>query len=115
MRARQTNTSPRMTSSSHVFSRSTVIWMLSGLLVLAAAWIVPVNLKSVTPALLKAAAADTPSPARFGRQLLDRERPGPAALALAAARSLGDPQADALATSLDKAAHRQPEIVTWGG
>lgn len=115
MRARQTNTSPRMTSSLHVFSRSAAIWVLSGLLVLAAAWIVPVNLKSVTPALLRAAAADTPSPARFGRQLLDRERPGPAALALAAAVALKDPKADTLAAGLENAAHRQPELVPWGG
>jgi len=76
---------------------------------------VPVNLKSVTPALLKAAGADTPTPARFGRQLLDREKPGPAALALAAARALDDPQAPALANALDNAAHRQPELVPWGG
>lgn len=89
--------------------------MLAGLLLLAAAWIVPVNLKSLTPALLKAAGEDTPTVARFGRQLLDREKPGPAALALAAARTLGDPQAGALATALDNAAQRQPELVPWGG
>jgi hypothetical protein len=104
-----------MTNPRHSSAGSTVIWMLAGLLILAAAWIVPVNLKSVTPALLKAAAAETPTPARFGRQLLDREKPGPAALALAAARALGDPQADALATALDNSAHRQPELVPWGG
>lgn len=89
--------------------------MIVGLLMLAGAWMVPVNLKSVTPALLKAAGADTPTPARFGRQLLDREKPGPAALALAAARTLDDPQAPALASALDNAAHRQPELVPWGG
>lgn len=104
-----------MTNPRHSSAGSTVIWMLAGLLILAAAWIVPVNLKSVTPALLKAAAAETPTPARFGRQLLDREKPGPSALALAAARTLGDPQADALATALDNSAHRQPELVPWGG
>ena len=109
------NTSPRMTNPRHSSAGSTVIWMLAGLLILTSAWIVPVNLKSVTPALLKAAAAETPTPARFGRQLLDREKPGPSALALAAARTLGDPQADALATALDNSAHRQPELVPWGG
>jgi hypothetical protein len=109
------NTLPRMTTHRHSSARSTAIWMLAGLLTLVAAWIVPVNLKSVTPALLKAAAAETPTPARFGRQLLDREKPGPSALALTAARTLGDPQADALATALDNAAHRQPELVPWGG
>ena len=104
-----------MTPSRHVFTGSIAVWMLAGLLVLAAAWIVPVNLKSVTPALLKSAGADTPTPARFGRQLLDREKPGPAALTLAAARMLGDPQTSALATALDAAAQRQPELVPWGG
>ncbi|MDF3057743.1 MAG: hypothetical protein K0R17_1958 [Rariglobus sp.] len=89
--------------------------MLAGLLVLAAAWVVPVNLKSVTPALLKEAGAGTPAVARQGRQLLEREKPGPAAMVLAAARTLGDPQSSALATALDNAAHRQPELVPWGG
>jgi hypothetical protein len=89
--------------------------MVVGLLMLVAAWVVPVNLKSVTPALLKAAGEATPSVARFGRQLLDREKPGPAALALAAARMLNDPVASSLATGLDNAAHRQPELVPWGG
>ena len=102
-----------MTSSAH--TRSVSIWLIAGLLLLAAAWIVPVNLKSVTPALLKEAGESTPTVAKLGRQLLDREKPGPAALALAAARTLGDPQAASLATGLDAAAHRQPELVPWGG
>lgn len=104
-----------MTPTRHVYTGSIAVWMLSGLFVLALAWIVPVNLKSVTPALLKSAGADTPTPARFGRQLLDREKPGPAALALATARTLGDPQSSALASALDAAAQRQPELVPWGG
>ncbi|CAM3004012.1 hypothetical protein RAHE111665_10850 [Rariglobus hedericola] len=89
--------------------------MLAGLLLLAAAWIVPVNLKSVTPALLKEAGEGTSTVARLGRQLLDREKPGPAALVLAASRTLGDPQAPALATAIDNITHRQPELVPWGG
>lgn len=109
------NIAPRMSSSSHTRSGSVSIWMLAGLLVLAAAWVVPVNLKSVTPALLKEAGEDTPTVVREGRQLLDREKPGPAALVLAAARTLGDSQASGLATALDNAAHRQPELVPWGG
>ncbi len=90
-------------------------WMGAGLLFIVAAWVVPVNLKSVTPALLKAAGAGTPSVARLGRELLDSEKSGPAALALAAARSLGDPQADSLATALDRISQRRPELVPWGG
>jgi hypothetical protein len=89
--------------------------MIVGFLLLGAAWVVPVNLKSVTPALLKAAGSDTATLARQVRQLLDREKPGPAALVLAAATALGDPQALGLTTALDNAVHRQPELVPWGG
>jgi len=61
-----------MSSSHHTRSGSATIWMIAGLFVLAAAWVVPVNLKSVTPALLKAAGVNTPTVARQGRQLLER-------------------------------------------
>ena len=44
-----------MTSLRHMISGSVLIRMIAGLLLLAVAWSVPVNLKSVTPALLKAA------------------------------------------------------------
>lgn len=104
-----------MSSSTHPRSGFVIIWMLAGLLVLAAAWVVPVNLKSVTPALLARAGEGTTTVARLGRQLLDREKPGPAALVLAAARMLGEPEAPVLSTALDNASHRQPELVPWGG
>lgn len=104
-----------MNPSANARSGSVSIWLIAGLLLLAGAWIVPVNLKSVTPALLKEAGARTPTLARQGRLLLDREKPGPAALVLAAARALGDPEAPALASGLENVAHRQPELVPWGG
>jgi hypothetical protein len=104
-----------MTSTHHVRSGSFVIWMLAGLLMLALAWVVPVNLKSVTPALLKEAGAGTPTLERLGRQLLDREKPGPAALVAAAARSLSDSKTQPLELALENAQHRQPELVPWGG
>ena len=113
--ARQMNTSPRMTSPRPAFPRSVPLWWLIGLGVLAAAWSVPVNLQSLTPALLERAGAETPSVARLAREWLEREKPGPAGLALAAVRSLGDPQAAPLATALANAAHRQPELIPWGG
>ena len=109
------NTSPRMTSPRPAFPRSVPLWWLIGLGVLAAAWSVPVNLQSLTPALLERAGAETPSVARLAREWLEREKPGPAGLALAAARTLGDPQAAPLATALANAAHRQPELIPWGG
>jgi hypothetical protein len=104
-----------MTSPTHVRSGSFMIWMLAGLLMLALAWIVPVNLKSVTPALLKEAGASTLTIERLGRQLLDREKPGPAALVAAAARALSDSQTQPLQLALENAQHRQPELVPWGG
>ena len=104
-----------MSLPSNIRFRTVALWMAAGLTVIASAWVVPVNLKSVTPALLKAAGAGTPSVVRLGRELLDSEKSGPAALALAATRSLGDPQADALANALDRVAQRRPELVPWGG
>jgi hypothetical protein len=87
----------------------------AGVALAVLAWMLPVNLKSVNPALLKAAGAGTPSLAEFGRQLADAEKIGPAALVLAAAQSVGDPHAPALADDLAKLAAREPEFVAWGG
>jgi hypothetical protein len=86
-----------------------------GLLVAAAAWTLPVNLKSVSPALLREAGSDTPSLAVFGRQLVDSEKIGPAALVLDAAKALRDPGAPALETAWHELAAHQPEMVAWGG
>lgn len=104
-----------MTSLSHMISGSILIRMIAGLLLLAAAWSVPVNLKSVTPALLKAAGEGTPTAAGYGLQLVEREKPGPAALVLEAALAVNDPQAGALESALTAAVRRQPELVPWGG
>lgn len=87
----------------------------AGLVLIGAAWMLPVNLKSVSPALLKAAGAGTPSLAEFGRQLVESEKIGPAALVLSAAQAVGDVQAPQLAGDLAKLAARQPEFVAWGG
>ncbi|MGA3006339.1 MAG: hypothetical protein ABSE59_00460 [Opitutaceae bacterium] len=87
----------------------------AGFVLAVMAWMLPVNLKSVTPALLKAAGAGTPSLAEFGGQLVDSEKVGPAALVLAAARTVGDARAPELADHLAKLSARQPEFVAWGG
>ena len=94
---------------------SVAAWVGAGLLLVVAAWSLPVNLKSVSPALLRAAGAGTPSVGAFGRDLVDFEKLGPASLVLATARPLGDPRAPALAEAIDKLAARQPELVAWGG
>ena len=86
-----------------------------GLVIALAAWLLPVNLKSVSPALLRAAGAGTPMLAAYGRDLVEVEKIGPAALVLAAARATGDPRADVLETALKQFALRQPGLMAWGG
>ncbi len=89
--------------------------VVAGLVVGVLAWTVPVNLKAVSPALLQEAGVDTPSLAAFGRQLVDSEKIGPAALVLDAAKALDDPGAPALESALEGLAAQQPEMVAWGG
>lgn len=76
-----------------------------------AAWMVPVNLKSVSPGLLQTAGAGTPTLAAFGRDLVDLERIGPAALLLAAAKTVNDPRAPALERAVEAFALRQPSLM----
>jgi hypothetical protein len=89
--------------------------VLLGLVVAVAAWMLPVNLKSVSPALLRAAGAGTPTLGAFGRDLVDVEKIGPAVLVLAAARATDDPRAPNLRDALNQFAARQPTLVAWGG
>jgi hypothetical protein len=89
--------------------------VLAGLIVAAAAWLLPVNLKSVSPALLRAAGGGTPTVAAFGEQLVDGEKIGPASLVLEAARAVGDPGAPALAAELERLTSLQPALTAWGG
>jgi hypothetical protein len=91
------------------------VLVIAGLIVAFAAWSVPANLKSTSPALLRAAGENTPTLGAFGRDLVDLEKIGPAALVLAAARATDDPRAPALATALDTSAFSQPALVAWGG
>jgi hypothetical protein len=94
---------------------SAFAWLGAGVGLLLAAWSLPVNLKSITPALLRAAGAGTPSVAQLGRQLVRSEKIGPAALVLAAARAVRDPDTSALRAELTQLAAHQPELVAWGG
>ena len=66
-------------------------WLGLGAGLLLVAWLLPVNVKSLNPALLREAGRDTPTAARFGLDLLELDKPGPAALVLAAARKVNDP------------------------
>jgi hypothetical protein len=102
----------------HATSRkplAAILLIVLGLVVAIGAWCVPVNLKSVSPALLRAAGEGTPTLGAFGRDLGDSEKFGPAALVLSAARSVNDPRAPALAAALNDATARQPGLIAWGG
>lgn len=87
----------------------------AGLLLAAAAWMLPVNMNSVPPALLGAAGAGTPSVTELGRQLVAAEKIGPAELVLTAAQTIGAPGASALAADVAALAAQQAELVAWGG
>lgn len=89
--------------------------VLAGLVIGVGAWLLPVNVKSVSPALLRAAGAGTPSLAAYGRDLVDSEKIGPAALLLAASQAVNDPRAPALARALEELTARQPALTAWGG
>jgi hypothetical protein len=91
------------------------LWLVLGLGLLATAWLLPVNVKSLNPALLREAGRDTPTVAQFGRELLDLDKPGPAALALAAARKVGDPGVAKLAPLYDSYAQNHRDLMPWGG
>jgi hypothetical protein len=94
---------------------SAPVLVVLGLLIGAAAWLLPINLKSMSPALLRAAGEGTPSLGAYGRDLVDVEKIGPAALVLAAAKTMKDPRAPALEAALDQFATRQPGLMAWGG
>ena len=91
------------------------LWLGLGAGLLALAWLLPVNVKSLNTALLREAGHETPTMAEFGRELLELDKPGPAALVLEAARKAGDPGAAALGDIFDSFAQKHPEMMPWGG
>ncbi|PAW73201.1 MAG: hypothetical protein B9S26_12080 [Opitutia bacterium Tous-C4FEB] len=88
---------------------------VAGVVVGIAAWMLPVNLRSVSPALLKSAGTGTPTVAALGRDLVDLERIGPASQLLAAAKIVNDPRAPALERAIEAFALQQPALIAWGG
>lgn len=94
---------------------SAVAAVVAGALLVALAWMLPVNLKSVSPSLLRAAGQRTPTVAGLGQQLVDAEKVGPAQLVLEAARTVKDPGVAALDRSVAALAEHQGELVAWGG
>jgi hypothetical protein len=90
------------------------LWLLLGVALVFAAWLLPVNLGSLPPTLLRAAGEGTPPVSSLGHQLLDTEQYGPAALVLLTARNVSDPGAEALGARLEQEAAQHPEIIPWG-
>ncbi len=91
------------------------LWLALGVGLLALAWLLPVNVKSLNTALLREAGHNTPTVAGFGRDLLELDKPGPAALVLEAARKTGDPGVGALGVTLEAFAQKHREMMPWGG
>ncbi|OHE82862.1 MAG: hypothetical protein A3G75_07395, partial [Verrucomicrobia bacterium RIFCSPLOWO2_12_FULL_64_8] len=89
--------------------------IFAGMVLLAGSWSLPVNLKALNSVLLREAGRGTPSLAEFGLLLVESEKPGPAALVLAAAQTMGDPRAARLAEAIQAFGVKQPEFMTWGG
>lgn len=104
-------------SSSNSGSRSALwqLWLVLGLGMLAIAWLMPVNVKSLNTALLREAGRGTPSVSGFGRDLLELDKPGPAELALEAARKTGDSGAQAFGVIYESFAGKHREMLPWGG
>lgn len=89
--------------------------LAGGLLLAVGAWMLPVNLNSIPPALLAAAGRGTPTVTDLGRQLVAAEKIGPAELVLAAAQAIGAEDAPLLAAEIATLAQHQRELVAWGG
>lgn len=104
-------------STTQVATRSALwqLWLFLGAGLLLLAWLLPVNVKSLNPALLREAGRNTTTVAGFGRNLLELDKPGPAALVLDASRKVGDSSADALGVIYDNYAAKHPDLMPWGG
>lgn len=97
-------------------NRGGPIWLLVlGAALLAAGWLLPVQVKSLSPLLLREAGADTPTLVAFGEELRAADKLGPANLVSDAAKKLALPGAAGLETQLVDDAQRQLELVPWGG
>ncbi len=92
-----------------------LLWLGMGIALLLVAWLLPVNVKSLNTALLREAGRDTQTVAGFGRAMLDLDKPGPAALALQAAKKVGDPQAAELEAVYNNYAQNHRDMMPWGG
>ncbi|MBA4137700.1 MAG: hypothetical protein C0518_10325 [Opitutus sp.] len=89
--------------------------LLLGAALLAVAWLLPVNVKSLNPALLREAGRGTPGAATFARELLALDKPGPAALILDAAKTVNDPNYGAVNVIFEDYQRKHRDMIPWGG
>ncbi|MCV5231844.1 hypothetical protein OFC56_32295, partial [Escherichia coli] len=82
---------------------------------LVVAWLLPANVKSLNPALLREAGRETPTAAAFARELLALDKPGPATLVLEASKSVGDANFAAVNVLFDDYQRRHRDMIPWGG
>ena len=97
-------------------NRGEPIWLIvAGAALVAAGWLLPVQVKSVSPLLLREAGSGSPTLVEYGRTLREADKVGPAGLVRDAAKKLALPGVEKLTTELAADAKRQPELVPWGG
>jgi hypothetical protein len=109
---------PNTMHKSAVPAALTPLWiggLLLGAALLAVAWLLPANVKSLNPALLREAGRDTAGPAAFARELLALDKPGPAALVLEAAQTVNDPNAGAVQVIFADYEQKHRDMIPWGG
>jgi len=104
-----------MSAPTHKNALTAAATALVGLGLGVLAWLMPVNLKSLSPTQLAAAGRGTTTLRALGEQFIHTEKLGPAMLVFAAARELGDPAAESLAEQSVTLAAAQPALVPWGG
>ncbi|HEY5551752.1 MAG TPA: hypothetical protein VIK52_07680 [Opitutaceae bacterium] len=88
--------------------------LLLGAALVAGAWLLPVQIRSLSPLLLREAGAGSVSLVESGERFLESERPGPATLIRDAAVALELPGAEALDSKLRSLAEERPELAAWG-
>lgn len=92
-----------------------LITALSGVSLLVLGWFLPVGVNSVHPKVLSLAARGTPSIIDHGVERLSLQQPGPAGMALRAARQAGIGDASELQAVFDSAASTHPSLLESGG
>lgn len=112
--AEPTTVSPTLHRGALFYSALTGLISL-GLAILILGWIIPANLKSIDPLLLKKAAKLSKSIVEEGVALVGNDRVGPAQIVLTAASDIGHPDTNRLIDALAEYQRRRPELVPWGG